>query len=108
MTSPAKRVPREKKRSSRRPAGTATTSAPRNAAPISSSASSTVATGGPSGSHISTATPARSPITSGIAGLLPPERLSEHRVEHRVEQVQGVGGGGRAAQYHDLHPVPFL
>src|SRR5918993_4603395 len=99
MTSPANREPSVKKLGSSRPAGTATTCAPRNAAPMRSSASCSVATTGPSGSHTSTGTPARSRTSSGIAG---------HRRQDALDQAEQVGGRGGAAEYHDPHAVPLL
>src|SRR4051812_43252238 len=106
MTSPAKRVPREKKSSLRRLTGTATTCAPRKAAPTRSSASCSVVTGGPPGSQTSTGTPARSRSSSGTVG--PTGEEAGVAVEHGVEQAQQLGGGGGVAQDHDLHAVPFL
>src|SRR5690606_1047275 len=106
MISPANRVPREKKLASRRLAGTATTSAPRNDAPMRSSASCSVATFGPSGSHMSTCTPARSCMTSAIVAL--PREQAAVVAEQPVEQAQHLGGGGGAPQNHELPPVPLL
>src|SRR4051794_25360376 len=89
MISPASPVRSWKNRSSKRPAGTATTSACPNAAPIRSSASCGPAIAGPSSAQTRTGTPRRSITTSVMTGRI--------FVVPRAGEQRASGAGGRLA-----------